>query len=212
MASSRLAIALPDYERIFRVIYSVINEHANAPHACIFFASVGAAILELKYKIKARPVAGAAAFGVDSKSAMVSTFGQVVGDELVSNETAFHCWVQAGDIVIDFMAPLFKESLRSYGHDVDVPRRMFQKPIAEMASSVHELHREGSFFLCPNLQLTMDLLQSFAAKPTNGDLANVCLAWYTKPPKKLAADMGMRDDEGRTYFLKPTGPIVSGVW
>ena len=46
MAYSRTVVPLPDYERIFRVIYSVIDEHANTPHACVFFAVVGAAILE----------------------------------------------------------------------------------------------------------------------------------------------------------------------
>lgn len=208
----RKVIPLSDYERIFRVIYSVLDEHANTPHACLFFAIAGAAILELKYKIQAKPIAGAAAFGVHGSSSTVSTFGRIVDADLVSAEDAFHCWIQAGDIVIDFMAPLFRESLLTYGHDVAVPRRMFQKSISEMAQSLDELYQEGTFILNPNIQLTTKLIQSFFTRPANADLVNICLEWYAKPPKKLSTGMSVSDDEGRIYLLKPIGPEITGVW
>ena len=212
MKQPRTVVPLPDYERIFRVIYSVIDEHANAPHACIFFALVGAAILETKYKIEAMPVAGAAAYGVHEPTSMVSTFGRVVGDELVSTDDAFHCWVQARGVALDFMAPLFRESLKTYGHDLPVPRRMFQKPIREMSSSIHDVRSEGAFYLQPNPELSQKMFSSFSNHAMNADLANICLAWYTKPPKPLPTNMGMQDNDGNTYFLKPKGPQLSGVW
>lgn len=212
MASPRTVIPLPDYERIFRVIYSVIDEHANTPHACIFFALVGAAILETKYKIQATPVAGAAAFAVDGKSGTVSTFGQVLGSQFVPSEDHFHCWVQSRGIVLDFMAPLFRESLATFGHKIAVPRRMFQKPLREMASSILDIRGEGGFFLQPDPELTCDVIKSFSERPMNKDLANACLNWYARPPKRLSANMGIRDDEGKTYLLSPRGPSVEGVW
>jgi hypothetical protein len=212
MAHSRTVVPLPDYERIFRVIYSVIDEHANTPHACVFFAVVGAAILELKYKLNARPVAGAAAFAVHATMGTVSTFGELVGNELQSSAKAFHCWVECEGVDLDFMAPLFRESLRTYGHDVPVPRRMFQRPLREMSSSVHDLRGEGAFYLNPNQALSIKLFESFSEGLMATDLANICLAWYAKPPKPLSKKMSMRDNEGNTYYLQPKGPALSGVW
>ena len=212
MPSLRTVVPLPDYERIFRVIYSVIEERANTPHACVFFAAVGAAILELKYSVSARPVAGAAAFAVHSSSAMVATFGRIEGNDLHSDEKAFHCWVEAGGIAIDFMAPLFREALKTYGHDVSIQRRMFQKPLCEMSESVHNLKSEGGFVLSPNPELSLKLFKAFSERLMATDLANVCLTWYTKPPKPLPTNMAMRDNEGKTYYLRPKGPVLSGVW
>lgn len=212
MTRLHTVIPLPDYERIFRVIYSVIDDHANTAHACIFFSMAGAAILRKKYKLEATAVAGAAAFAIHGESGTVSTFGRFRDGELVSAEESFHCWVQCQGVIIDFLAPLFAESLKTYGHNIAVPRRMFQKPLAEMACSVHDLRGEGAFFLRPNLDLTRELYRSFSERPMNADLVNVCLAWYARPPKRLSTTMGMLDDEGKTYYLSQKGPRLEGVW
>lgn len=212
MSNARIVIPLPDYERVFRVIYSVINEDANMPHSCIFFALVGAAILENKYEIEAMPIAGAAAYVVHGPSGGVSTFGRIDGENFVSGDDAFHCWVQARGIVVDFMAPLFGESLKSFGHDVPVPSRMFQKPLREMSSSVRDLRGEGAFYLKPDAALTAKVFQAFSDDLMSTDLANICLSWYRKPPKSLPTNMGMRDNSGRHYLLSPKGPSISGVW
>ena len=203
---------MPDYERIFRVIYSVIEQHAHTPHACIFFTLVGAAILETKYKIKARPIAGAAAIAVHAPSGTVSTFGKLVDNDLVSQADSFHCWIQAGEVILDFMAPLFKESLQTYGHDIPVPRRMFQKPLREMSPNIYELRGEGAFYLRPNPELALDLFSSFSKRHMNTDLANVCMTWFAKPPKPLPTNMGMSDSDGNQYYLRPKGPQLTGAW
>jgi hypothetical protein len=212
MPSPRTVVPLPDYERIFRVIYSVLDGHVNTPHACVFFAVIGASILELKYKIAATPVAGAAAFGVFEPTAAVSTFGNFVDGELVSSEKAFHCWVESNGIILDFMAPLYRESLRTFGHNIPVSRRMFQKPLREMAPSVNHLEAEGSFFVRPNSELSKALFSSFFSRPMATDLANVCLSWYRRPPKALVANMAMRDDRGALYPLQLKGPTLTGAW
>ena len=166
----------------------------------------------MKYKIKANPVAGAAAFAVHAPTGTVSTFGYLVADELESSNDAFHCWVEAEGVVLDFMAPLFRESLKTYGHNVPVPRRMFQKPLGEMSPSVRELRGEGAFHLKRNPELSLKVFTGFSERAFATDLANICLTWHTKPPKPLPTNMGMRDNEGKSYYLSPKGPALSGVW
>jgi hypothetical protein len=207
----RIAIPLADYERIFRVIYSVLDGQADIHQACIFFALVGAAILETQYKIKATPIAGAAAVNVNSASRSVSVFGLFEGAEFQSSENAFHCWVEAEGIAIDFMAPLYEKSLQAYGAKISVPARMFQKPITEMAPSPRELLQEGEFFLQANPDLSKVLFHRFSQRHTTTDLANVCMTWFRRPPKPLPG-MCMRDDLGKTYPLKLSGPQITGVW
>jgi hypothetical protein len=137
MATRRTVIPFPDYERIFRVIFTVLDERAHTTHACVFFALIGAMILERKYKIKAIPMAGAAAFLFDAHSDPKNLwlFGWFENQVLVSANDAFHCWIEADGVVIDFIAPLFVETFRAAGSPSIVPRRMFQKPQSEMANS-----------------------------------------------------------------------------
>ena len=90
MPTAKLPITLPEYERVFRVIYSVIDDHANTPHACMFFSFVGAFILEKKLKIKATPVAGASVLYVDAISNNAITFGEFSDGTLTSHREAFH--------------------------------------------------------------------------------------------------------------------------
>lgn len=205
---------MPDYERIFRVIYSVIEsvieEDVHSSQACVFFTLVGAAILEKKYKIKAHRVAGAAA--IAGPTGTVLTFGKIVNNDLVSQRDAFHCWIQAGDVVVDFMAPLFKESLKAYGHNIPMPRKMFQKPLREMSPSIHELRGEGAFYLRPNPELALDLFSSFSNCYMNTDLTNVCMAWFKRPPKPLRKDMSMLDSDGNQHYLFSKGPLLTGAW
>ena len=43
-ASPKLQLTLPEYGRIYEVIYSVLEGRANTPFACMFFAAAGALI------------------------------------------------------------------------------------------------------------------------------------------------------------------------
>lgn len=201
---------MPDYERIFRVMYSVIEEDVHSSQACIFFTLVGAAILEKKYKVKAHRVAGAAA--IAGPNGTVLTFGKIVDNDLVSHSDAFHCWIEAGDVVVDFMAPLFTESLKACGHNIPVPRRMFQKSLREMSPSIHELRGEGAFYLKPNPDLALDLFSVFSKRYGNTDLANVCMTWFKRPPKPLRTDMSVLDSDGNRHYLRPKGPLLTGAW
>lgn len=213
MTASRTIIPFSDYKRIFGVICGVLDERAHTAHACIFFALVGAMILKMKYRIEATPMAGAAVYLVDARSdpKNVSLFGRFENDELVSADDAFHCWIEANGVVVDFMAPLFEDSLRSVGSKIPVPRRMFQKPKSQMACSLSDLRDEGDFLLQPNRILSKQLFQAFAGRPVSVDLLNVCLAWYTRPPKSLP-QMSIQNDLGEVYPLKLKGPAIDGIW
>jgi hypothetical protein len=207
----KLVIPLSDYERIFRVIFSVIDNHARTAHACLFFSIVGSLILKRAYRIDAVPVAGAAAFMIDSEKNNVVGFGRPENGMFNSYDDAFHCWIEADGIVVDFLAPLFAESARGYGHDVAIPSKMFQKPRSTMVASLDEFRRDGDFFLAPNPALSRQLFERFFQRVTATDLGNVCLTWYAKPPKKLRP-MKMINDLGEIEALTLRGPTVTGAW
>lgn len=212
MSQPKLLLPFADYCRVFCVIYSVLDGRAQTHRACIFFAVAGAIILRQHYKLKALPVAGAAAFMVDSDTSLVATFGKIEDGMLVSSSEAFHCWVQCDGYAIDFMAPVFRENLQAAGNSSSIARKMFQRPLAEMAQSSSELDSNGAFSLFPSSERTEAMFKNFEAKASFGDLANVCSHWYRRPPKRISETLDMADDLGKVERLTLHGPEVSGVW
>lgn len=144
MPPSKLILPFPDYCRIFRVIYSVLDGRAHTHRACIFFAIAGTLLLQRHYKLTALPVSGAAAYMVDADTSLVATFGKIEDDMLIATPEAFHCWVECDGYAIDFMAPVFRENLNAAGMRHATPRKMFQRPLSEMASSSAQLARDGA--------------------------------------------------------------------
>ena len=212
MPPPKLLLPFDDYCRIFRVIYSVLDGRAHTHRACIFFAVAGAIILRQHYQLKALPVAGAAAYMVDSNTSLVATFGKIEDEMLVSSAEAFHCWVQCDGYAIDFMAPIFRENLQAAGISSPVTRKMFQRPLAEMAESSAGLDSDGAFSLFPSSERTQAMIENFEAKASSGDLANVCSRWYRRPPKRISETLDMANDLGKVERLTLHGPEVSGVW
>jgi Protein of unknown function (DUF2026) len=215
MASRRLLLPLPDYERIYRLITGVLDGNGNTPRACVFFSAVGCALLEQNYKVKADFRGGGAAYAMATggDKLTVSHFGRVDdAGALVSDTGAFHCWVEAEGYAIDFMAPLFEASMRAGGHQVSIPPRMFQRPLAEMAPSVPEVRTLGDFHLARSPELELEVFGNFGRLPMNGDLANIALHWFRRPPKELPRDMAWRDNEGNQKALSLKGPRLVGAW
>ena len=212
MPPTKPIIPFTDYCRIFRVIYSVLDGRAHTHRACIFFAVAGAILLRQHYKVKALPVAGAAAYMVDATTSLVATFGKIEDDMLVATPEAFHCWVQCDGFAIDFMAPVFRENLQAAGISHAIPRKMFQRPLATMANTEDELTGDGAFSLFPDQERTQAMIQNFESTASSGDLANVCTHWYRRPPKRIAETMDMANDLGKVIRLKLHGPEVSGIW
>ena len=109
------------------------------------------------------------------------------------------------------MAPIFNESVKSRGYPGTIPRKMFQRPLEQVADSLDDLREPGDFALSPNPELTQELLMKFTSSPASTDLANVCLTWFTKYPKPLPP-LSMMNDLGEIYPLKPKGPNITGAW
>jgi hypothetical protein len=204
-------IPAADYERIFGVIYSVLEEHTHIAHSCVFFALIGSMILNQKYGIEARPRAGAAAYLVDAAGKNVSVMGAFENGLLVSTDEAFHCWIEAQGVIVDFMAPLFGDAMQSVDSTLTVPRRMFQKPSSLAGHSFDALKEDGDFLLQPNGALAEQLFQAFMNRPGSMDFLHVCLTWYVKPPQPLP-DMSMVNDLGEVYPLVLKSPPLQGSW
>jgi len=211
--SSRPLLPLADYQRIFRVIHSVLDSvDANIPAASFFFSVTAAQILKKFYKLNAFPVAGAAFYLISQDDSAALSFGVLDGERVESNSDAFHCWVQCNDVAVDFMAPVFQELLAAAGHGLPVPRYMFQKPLARMSAAADGLQLPGDFRLEPNLALTRDLLQQFMQKTALSNLSQVCVDWYRKPPKELETDLVMQAAEGPGTSIKLSRLQITGAW
>jgi hypothetical protein len=209
----RPLLPLAHYQRIFRVIHSVLESvDANIPAASFFFSVTAAQILKKYYKMNAYPVAGAAFYLVSKEGDGALSFGVIDEGKVDSNSDAFHCWVQCEGVVLDFMAPIFQELLAAAGHPMRLPRQMFQKDVARMCASTEALQQQGDFSLAPNLALTRELLQQFMGKAALSNLSQVCVDWYRKPPKELDSDLLMQGAEGPGTSIKLSRLQVTGVW
>jgi hypothetical protein len=213
MPTLRPLIPLPDYQRIFRVVKTVLDGIDSDPsHSCIFFSVAGAAILRKFYKTECSPVAGAAFYVIDGENRDVLTFAKIDDGNPVSSEDAFHCWVQTKDYIIDFMAPLFVESMQAVGFTSTCSRKMFQKHKHTMALAHTELRKSGDFYMKPDIDLTNEILKRFFSRRDTTDLVEVCLQRYKKPPKEMLSRLTMGVSDSQDINMKLTGLTVNGAW
>lgn len=215
--ATKLILTLPDYQRMHRVIASVLNSvEANTPQACLFFAVAGAFLIETIHKRPARPVVGAAFYRINQATGFTMAYGRLEAKNgmgaVSSDEEAFHCWIECDGVVIDLMAPLFHESVRSAVRTESVARKMFQRPTVAMAHSPYELEKEGDFFLQPNPVLGVRLLNGFVSKLANGDLVKVCEYWYKPLPKAMPAIIQMGSDDGSIRNIRLDSVNLVGAW
>lgn len=206
----KLQLTLPEYGRIYEVIYSVLEGRANTPFACMFFAAAGALILNKHYKIPARAVAGAFLLCTDPTPSILS-IAKNEGGMVSSDQDGFHMWVQTETHVIDFMAPIFNESVKAKGYSWTVPRRMFQRLLSEEAESIDHMHVPGDFYTMPDLELTGELIDSLFDRPTSVDLLNAIDRWFKKYPRKLD-DLSLLDNLGEVHKMTLSAPRISGSW
>lgn len=207
----RPLLPLPDYQRIYQVIYSVLEASGIAVthRACIFFAAVGANILREHHNLPATISAGCMALMVDEQRANVVVYGRDENGVFVNDEKAFHAWVECDGWLIDFMAPIMGVSLRHDGVDWPVPRRMLQKRLADRKNSLGEVQHVGEFFASHDHALTESLIDGQSVQFL--DLMNACMAWYRRPPKPLK-EIALADSHGPTKKLTLRAPSIDGVW
>ncbi|MFT4410296.1 DUF2026 family protein [Stenotrophomonas muris] len=208
--ATKLQLTLPEYRRIFEVVYSVLEGRANTPFACMFFAAAGVLILNKHYRIPARAVAGAFLLCTDPEPSIISIAKSDDG-MVTSDRDGFHMWVQTETHVIDFMAPIFNEAVKGRGYPGALPRKMFQRPLSAEVESIEQLRTPGDYFTIPNIELTFELIDSLFDRHANVDLLNAVDRWFKKYPKRLD-ELSLLNDLGEIYKLTLRAPAISGAW
>ncbi|QMV75077.1 DUF2026 family protein [Comamonas piscis] len=206
----RPLLPLPDYQRIYEVVYSVLHatEVAVTHRACLLFATVGTLILRDTYHLPATLSAGCFAMMINEASADVAVYGNL-NDVGQSDSDAFHAWVECDGWLIDFMAPIMGVAMREDGYTRAVPRQMLQKRLENAKESIGEIQHAGEFYLQHDRVLTETLLDFQPAGTF--DLIELCKAWHRRPPKRLK-DMMMGDSHGQPKPLILRAPSITGVW
>ena len=208
-----MPITLPNYQRAFQVMHGVLLNEDSTPHkACLFFANAGAAILQKHFKLPAVPIAGAAFYFLHDASASAFSFTDLDQESVTSHKNAFHAWVQCGEWVIDFMAPLFPEAMKEAGLTDNIPRMMFQRRITSMVNSLEELSKAGDYYLIPNRELTIRLQEGLSEKPANADLEYIASRWFSKTPKKVLKEIPISDGKGKMTHAKISHITIQGAW
>lgn len=207
---TRPLLPLPDYQRIYQVIYSVLeaSEVVRTHRACILFTIAGTLILREHYKLPATIGAGFMGMMVDEKSSTVAMYGRM-GDRPESDGQAFHAWVECQGWLIDFMAPIMGMAFKEDGYPLDLPRWMLQKPLAERKSNINELQQVGDFYLEHDSALAESLIDSQSVGAI--DLAKVCLAWFRRPSSALK-ELALGGSHGKPKKLVLRAPSIEGIW
>lgn len=204
-----MLLKLKDYERIYKVINSVIrNEGADPSISCLFFSAYGSYILRHHYKLEAHPRAGLASYHVGGNNDAL-LFAEESEGQITGYLDAFHCWVEVEGWVIDFMAPAFKDIKEL---QCKIPSLMFQKRASEMVGSLTELRKKGDFYLESTIESTAKHMKVLGTKKAYQDLAEICVQWYSKPPKKIHPFIGIEDQNGKRNKVSLAGYSVVGAW
>ena len=215
---TRLPLSFADYERLHRILVTVLSSvDAHTANGCVFFTMVGSYILDKAFGLRTQPVCGSAFFRVDDATDFVMAFTDMEAfekGEVASHNKAFHAWIECNGIVIDLMAPIFRENLlkKIPNSKLRLPRKMFQRPKAEMANSPFQLVREGDFFLQVNPALTNELIKLFMSRAENGDLADICRQWFKPTPKAILSELGLASNDGTQRVMKLEKLELVGKW
>lgn len=204
-------ITLSQYELIYKVVASVGKDLSHgAGRSCQFYNVNGAFILESLFKVKAKPVMGAAFIRL-SESGNTLSFAGKENDNFYSSPEAFHCWVETNNNFIDFTAPEYREALAQAGLNESIKRMMFQKDKKSMSESPRDMFNVGDFYFESNPALTHHLMAIMHEKPVTQDLAKICLEWCKRSKKKLSG-FDITNDLGEVTSVKPVNRSVFGLW
>ena len=197
-----------DYQRIYRVINSLLLNEGAAPEVCcIFFAGFGAYILEKHFNINAYPRAGLAVYNVGGANALF--FGEEVNGRVTGENDGFHCWVEADGWVVDFMAPAFS---RLSQEEVKIPSKMFQKPLSRMSPSPDKMANVGDFYLESTDFSTRKHMHILNNRPAYADLAQIAVQWFKKSPKKMVPSIQVGGKSNRLNTVTLEGETLVGTW
>jgi hypothetical protein len=212
MPAPRPPIPLADYQRISRVLQTVFDgANVKTADRAVFFSVAGALLIEQFYKKRSYPVAGDAFYKLDDEAGTVLSFAGV--SENKNEGKGYHCWIMCDDYIVDFTAPLFRESLHARGLTGNCSRKMYQKPRSSLVDSRLLLRNPGDSYLLPDVALTRRVLENFHSVARNQDLVNICAAWYKKPPKDMPRQLSLEDNKtGVTTTLTLSDLTLVGAW
>lgn len=204
-----MLLKLRDYERIYKIIRSVVaNEGADTSKSCVFFSAFGAHILRQHYRLDPELKCGLAAFHTGGDHEVI-LFGQEHNGTVAGNPENFHCWIEVDGWVIDFMSPEFSKLNTG---QFDVPVKMFQKRKISMATNITDMAAPGDFFLLSDNETTQQCLSLLTSKIGYSDLAEICSSWFRKYPKKISPKSMIGDGKGNNNMVSLSGTSVKGKW
>lgn len=204
-----MLIKLKDFERIYKVINSVVkNEGADPSVCCIFFSYFGSRILSDHFKLSAQPRAGLALYHVGGKNDVI-VFGEEAETGFTGEKEAFHSWIEVDGWVLDFMAPVFSQLNNGRS---SIPPRMFQKPLEKMSSSPFDLAGPGDFYLEASSASTAKHMSILTESQAYKDLAIICSRWFRKAPKRMPPKIGIADGKGSQNSVSLDGRNLVGAW
>lgn len=210
--TSPLVITLPEYERIFRVVYGVVKGAGlNPAYACAHLSACAAYILNKYYKVSGKIVAGAAFFAVtDGPTPTVAAIGDIREGQPYSDRECFHVWVQTPTHAFDFQAPILGETVAGKRNGVAVPPRMFQRLLEEDCNG--DYRRAGDFALFPNHELIAHFNEVLFEGSLLMDMVSIIDAWFRKPPKPIKEAVQVMDSKegAKLFHLAPVR--LSGSW
>lgn len=204
-----LPLTLREYERIFQLIHGVIIAEGGDPtRSCLYFAVMGATVLQQHYGVTAEPIVGMAAYRLGASTV---TIGDHNAGQLSVTTSGFHAWVEVEGVAVDFQAPVFLH--RALPHATPTRgRKMMQKPVVEASASIDELEQGGTHWYCADHRIRSILLPDFIGKPVHSDLMEVLLQWHRRPPERVADQIWLRDQRGRTRTVTRSRISVDGAW
>lgn len=206
-------LTLRDYERIFRVIHGLLlNEVGDPSAACSYFGIIGSELLKKRHGMRAVPVFGAAAYRLPMDGADVIAFGSPTQEGVVSNDKAFHCWVEAGDKIIDFQAPLFQEQVERQRPGATFPARMLQRSKAAGRPFSEVFGLSASHAHLPNDSLSRELTNAFYGLRANEDLVTIACDWYRRSPRKIQAALSIGNQKGEVREVPLSRVRVTSAW
>lgn len=208
-SSSVYPVPFADFKRICSVIYAVLkNEGYDLRTSCSYINIFGAEILRKHYKINAKVVAGAAFYNLTSANdiLLLST------PNCSSSESAFHCWIDTGQWIIDFASPKYSEMLKLNGLGLGCESKIFQRKLDQMSESHNVLEKVGDFCLSPNPMLTNYIVSNFNSDEVLSSLLKIICEWYIPPPKKISNTIPAFDEVGRSVRIELLNVNVLGFW
>lgn len=209
----RLLLTLSDYQRVFRVIYALLqNAKIDTAKACLYFGFIGAAILRAHYQISARAAVGMAIYKLDASNDVLALAIRTPDGHFSSSSGGFHCWVETEGWAVDFSAPLFPEMFSQSGYVKRLPRQMFQRRVDALSVSADDLKYAGDAVLVEDPEFTAYSLQGQAQHAMRRNLKEIAVQWYMPTPKKITPSIEIKNQQGEVVPITLSGPIVTGAW